>query len=204
MGMIDQQTVQKIYDAVDVVDIISDYVSLKRAGSNYKGLCPFHSEKTPSFMVSPAKGIYKCFGCGASGQGVKFIMEHDGLSYPEALRYLAKRYNIEITEEEQTEEAFQAGKKKESLQVVTEFGENFFVHSLKNTDEGKAIALSYFKERGISDESINEFRLGWSPEKRDAFTVYAEKAGYKTELLAQSGLSIVKENQAVLISWPYL
>ncbi|MEA2041593.1 MAG: DNA primase [Bacteroidota bacterium] len=194
MGLIDQHTVQKIYDSIDIVDIISDYVSLKRAGSNYKGLCPFHSEKTPSFMVSPAKGIYKCFGCGASGQAVKFIMEQDGLSYPEALRHLAKRYNIEIQEEEVSEEALQARKEKESLQVITEFGEKFFVTNLLHTTEGKNIALSYFKERGISDASIQKYKLGWSPEKRDAFTQHAEKSGYKTELLKQSGLSIIKEN----------
>ncbi len=192
MGMIDQHTVQKIYDAVDIVDIISDYVSLKRAGSNYKGLCPFHNEKTPSFMVSPAKGIYKCFGCGASGQAVKFVMEHDGLSYPEALRHLAKRYNIEIVEEEVSEEAIEARKEKESLQVVSEFAEKYFVHSLFNTEEGKNIALSYFKERGISEASIRKFRLGWSPEKRDAFTNYALKSGYKLEILSKSGLTIDK------------
>ncbi len=194
MGMIDQHTIQKIYDAIDIVDVISDYVALKRAGSNYKGRCPFHNEKTPSFMVSPAKGIYKCFGCGASGQAVKFIMEHDGLSYPEALRSLAKRYNIEITEEKLTPEVIEARKEQESLQVISEFAERFFTEMLWNTEQGKAIAQSYFKEREISETSIKKFKLGWSPEVRDAFTKHALKKGYKLNGLVKTGLTIDKGN----------
>lgn len=189
MGMIDQHTVQKIYDSIDIVDIISDYVSLKRAGANYKGLCPFHNEKTPSFMVSPAKGIYKCFGCGASGQGVKFVMEQEGMSYPEALRHLAKRYHIEIVEEEVSEEAIEARKERDSLQLITEFAERFFIDNLWNTEEGKQIGLSYFKERGISESSIHKFKLGWSPEQRDAFTKYAVDKGYRIEGLIKAGLT---------------
>ncbi len=194
MGMIDQHTVQKIYDAIDIVDIISDYLPLKRAGANYKGACPFHNEKTPSFIVSPSKGIYKCFGCGASGQAVKFIMEYDGLSYVEALKFLAKRYNIEIVEEELSPEVIQAKQEKDSLQIVSEFAQKFFINNLFNTQQGKTIAQSYFKERQISLDSIQKFKLGWSPEIRDALTKYALEKGYKMENLVKTGLTIQKDN----------
>ncbi len=190
--MIPQETVQKIYDAANIVDVIQDFISLKRAGVNYKGLCPFHGEKTPSFVVSPAKNIYKCFGCGAGGDPVKFIREHEKISFPESLRYLAKKYNIEIVETELSDEEKEERQERESLFVVTDFSKSFFINSLNNTDEGKTIGLSYFKERGYNNETITKFELGWSPEKRDALTQTALQKGYKLKFLERTGLSIVK------------
>ncbi len=191
--MIPRETVDKIFDATDVYDVVKDYVNLKKAGVNYKGNCPFHDEKTPSFVVSPAKGIYKCFGCGAAGNSVKFIMEHEKISFPEALKVLAKKYNIEIVEEEQTEEQVHEKQERDSLFIVTEFAKNFFKNTLHKTDEGKNIALSYYKERGLREDIINKFELGWSPQKRDALTETALKSGYKLKFLEATGLSIVKK-----------
>ncbi len=192
--MIPKETVDKIFDAADIYDVVKDYVSLKRAGANYKGNCPFHDEKTPSFVVSPAKGIYKCFGCGAAGNSVKFIMEHEKVSFPEALKILAKKYHIEIVEEELTEEKIQEKQTIDSLYIVTEFAKNFFKKALHETDEGRNIALSYFKERGFRDDIIKKFELGWSPKLRDAFTKTALQKGYKLQFLTQTGLTIAKEN----------
>ncbi len=192
--MIPKETVDKIFDAADIYDVVKDYVNLKRAGVNYKGNCPFHDEKTPSFVVSPAKGIYKCFGCGAAGNSVKFVMEHEKVSFPEALKILAKKYHIEIVEEELTEERIQEKQTIDSLFIVTEFAKNFFKKTLHETDEGKNIALSYFKERGFRDDIIKKFELGWSPQKRDALTGNALKAGYKLQFLTETGLTIAKEN----------
>jgi len=192
--MIPKETVDKIFDAADIYDVVKDYVNLKRAGVNYKGNCPFHDEKTPSFVVSPAKGIYKCFGCGAAGNSVKFVMEHEKVSFPEALKILAKKYHIEIVEEELTEEKIQEKQTIDSLFIVTEFAKNFFKKTLHETDEGKNIALSYFKERGFRDDIIKKFELGWSPQKRDALTENALKAGYKLQFLTETGLTIAKEN----------
>ncbi len=188
--MIPPETVRKIHEAADIVEVISDFVNLKRAGSNLKGNCPFHDEKTPSFMVSPAKQLYKCFGCGASGKPVKFIMEHEKLSYPEALKYLAKKYNIEIEERELTGEEQEQRRERESLLIVTEYAKNFFKHNLMNTEEGRNIALAYFKERQISNESIKTFDLGWSPRMRDALTKSAVSKGYKQKFLEKVGLTI--------------
>ncbi len=191
--MIPQETVQKIYDAANIVDVVQDFVSLKRAGVNYKGLCPFHGEKTPSFVVSPAKNIYKCFGCGVGGDPVKFIREHEKISFPEALRYLAKKYNIEIVEKELSNEEKEQRLERESLFVVTDFSKNFFINILNNTDEGRTIGLSYFKERGYNNETVKKFELGWSPEKRDALTQTALQKGHKLKFLEKTGLSIVKK-----------
>lgn len=191
--MIPKETVDKIFDAADVYDVIKDYVNLKRAGTNYKGNCPFHDEKTPSFVVSPAKGIYKCFGCGAAGNSVKFVMEHEKISFPEALKVLAKKYNIDVVEEELTQEKIEEKEERDSLFIVTEFAKNFFKNSLHKTEEGKNIALSYYKERGIKPEIIEKFELGWSPKKRDALTELAIKSGYKIKFLEATGLSIVKK-----------
>lgn len=192
--MIDQSTIQKIYDTANIVEIIQDFITLKRAGVNYKGNCPFHNEKTPSFVVSQAKGIYKCFGCGVGGDAVKFVMEHEKISYPEALKYIAKKYHIEIVEKELTPEQQQNRQEKDSLFIVSEFAKNFFINSLQNTSEGNNIAMSYYKERGMSPETVKKFELGWSPEKRDALTSAALQKGYKLQYLEKTGLTIVKEN----------
>lgn len=192
--MIDPLTISKIFDSADIIDVVSDFVHLKRRGANYLGLCPFHNEKTPSFTVSPAKGIFKCFGCGKGGNAVNFIMEHEHLSYPEALKYLAKKYGIEIEERELSEEEKKLSSEKESLLIVSEYASKFFTEQLFRTDEGVEIGLSYFRERGFNEQVIKEFKLGYSPEQRDALTKSALNNGYKIEFLEKTGLSIVKEN----------
>ena len=192
--MIDQSTIDKIFAAVDIVEVISDFVNLKKAGTNYKGLSPFTNEKTPSFFVSPAKGIFKCFSSGVGGNAISFIMEHEKLSYPEALRYLAKKYNIEITEKEESPEEIREKNERESLLALTDFAARQFREWLKNREEGKAIGLSYLKERGLRETVIEKFQLGYSLESRDAFTRVAIEKGYKEEYLVKSGLTIDKGN----------
>jgi len=192
--LIDPLTISKIFDSIDIIDVVSDFVHLKRRGANYLGLCPFHNEKTPSFTVSPAKGIFKCFGCGKGGNAVNFIMEHEHLSYPEALKYLAKKYGIEIEERELSEEEKKLSTEKDSLLIVSEYASNFFTEQLFQTDEGVEIGLSYFRERGFNEKVIKDFKLGYSPEKRDALTQSALNKGYKLEFLEKTGLSIVKDN----------
>ncbi len=188
--MIDPVTIEKILDAADIVDVIGDFVSLKKRGVNYVGLCPFHNEKTPSFTVSPSKGIFKCFGCGRGGNVVNFIMEYEHLSYPEALRYLAKKYNIEIEERELTEEEIHEQHETESLFKVTEFAKKFFIKSLYDNLEGISIGLSYFKERGFIQETLKSFDIGYCPGHSDAFSQAALQAGYKKDYLVKTGLSI--------------
>lgn len=190
--MIDDATIQRILEAARVDEVISDYISLKKRGVNYLGLCPFHDEKTPSFIVSPAKGIYKCFGCGKGGNAVNFVMEHEKISYPEALKYLAKKYHIEVHEKEQTPEQILQRNERESLLIVSGFAQKYFTKTLNKTDEGKAIGLSYFKERGINPTMIERFKLGYSPEKRDALTKEAISRGYKKDFLVKTGLTIEK------------
>lgn len=192
--MIDSTTVERIIDTAQIVDVIQDFVSLKRRGANFIGLCPFHNEKTPSFTVSPSKGIFKCFGCGKGGNSVNFIMEHEHFSYPDALKYLARKYGIEIEEKVLSDEEKQLGNERESLIIINEYAAKYFANSLLNTEEGIAIGLSYFKERGFNRNIINEFKLGYSPEQRDAFTENALRNGYKKEFLEKSGLSIFKDN----------
>jgi len=192
--MIDQETVNKIIETAQIVEVVQDFVNLKRRGVNYIGLCPFHNEKTPSFTVSPAKGIYKCFGCGQAGNSVSFIMEHEQLSYPEALKYLARKYGIPIVETEQSEEQIAQKNERESMLIVTEFASKYFQNILHNHQEGKAIGLSYFKERGFAKEIIEKFHLGYALEQRDAFTQEALKKGYKLKYLIQTGLTIEKNN----------
>jgi len=192
--MIDPLTIQKIFDSAEIVDVVSDFVHLKRRGANFLGLCPFHNEKTPSFTVSPAKGIFKCFGCGKGGNAVNFIMEHEHLTYPDALRYLAKKYAIEIEERELSDEEKKLGSERESLHIVSNYASDFFADNLFKTDEGVEIGLSYFRERGFTEQIIREFKLGYSPEKRDAFTQEAQKNGYKIEFMQKTGLTISKEN----------
>jgi len=188
--MIDPQTIARIIDTADIVDVIGDFVSLKKRGANYMGLCPFHNEKTPSFSVSPSKGIFKCFGCGKGGNVVNFIMEYEHLSYPEALRYLAKKYNIEIEERELTDEEVREQQESESLYAVTEYARKFFMDSLYNNLEGISVGLTYFKERGFIQETLKSFDIGYCPGRSDEFTRAALKNGYKKEYLVKAGLTI--------------
>ncbi len=191
--MISQETVNKIFDTVDIVEVISDYVTLKKSGTNYKGLSPFTNEKTPSFMVSPSKGIFKDFSSGKGGNAVGFLMEHEKLSYPEALQYLARKYNIPIEETELTPEDIQQRNERESMLAVTQYAQKYFTEQLHSA-EGKAVGLSYLRQRGFRDDIIEKFFLGYSPEDRKALTNQALKAGYKQEFLVKTGLTIEKED----------
>lgn len=191
--MIDQATIQKIFDAADIYEVVSDFVSLKKRGVNYLGLCPFHNEKTGSFTVSPAKGIYKCFGCGKGGNAVNFIMEHEQMSYVEALKYLAAKYHIPIEEKELTEEQKKEKTERESMLVVTAYAQEYFKYQLHHTDEGRSVGLGYLRQRGISDEMIEKFGLGYNPEEWGAFSNTAINKGYKKEYLVKTGLSIENE-----------
>ena len=190
--MIPKQTIDEIFDAAIIEDVVGEFVPLKKRGANLLGNCPFHNEKSPSFTVSPAKGIYKCFGCGKAGNSVNFIMEHEHYSYPEALRFLANKFNIEIEEEEQTSEQKEAADERESLYIVSNYAANYFNKQLLESDEGKAIGLSYFLERGFREDIIEKFQLGYNPDGWKAFTDEAEKAGHNLKYLANSGLTIVK------------
>lgn len=191
--MIPKDTIDRIIDAARVEEVIGDFITLKKRGANLLGLCPFHGEKTPSFTVSPAKGIYKCFGCGKAGNSVNFIMDHESLTYPEALRYLAKKYNIEVVEKEITPEEKAQINEKESLYIVASYAQKYFTENLHTTDEGKSIGLGYFKERGFRSDIIEKFQLGYSMEARRAFSEAAVKAGYKPEYLVKAGLSILSD-----------
>ena len=193
--MISKATIEKVFEIARVDEVIGDFVLLKRAGSNFKGLSPFSDERSPSFMVSPAKGIWKDFSSGKGGNAVSFVMEHEKFTYPEAIRYLAKKYNIEIEETEQTNEEKEIASEKESLFLVSEFAASFFQEVLLNHEEGKAIGLTYFKERGFTTETITKFRLGYSPETWDAFTKEALGKGYKLDYLEKTGLTIVGDNK---------
>lgn len=186
--MIDQATIDKIMAATDIVDVVSDFVSLRRRGANYWGLCPFHDDRSPSFSVSPSKGVCKCFSCGKGGSAIHFIMEHEQLSYYEALKYLAKKYNIEVHEKELSDEERQKRSERENMFVVNTFAQEFFSKSLLETDEGRSVGLAYFKERGFNEDIIRKFGLGYSPEKRDALAVEAQKRGYKIDYLLKTGL----------------
>ncbi|MBQ2112651.1 MAG: DNA primase [Bacteroidales bacterium] len=187
--MIPQETVNKILDAAQIVDVVGDFVTLKKRGANHIACCPFHNEKTPSFSVSASKGIYKCFGCGKSGTAVGFVMEHENMSFTEALKYLAKKYHIEVVEKEETAEEIAQRQRHESLLLVSEFAGKFFQESL-DTPEGQSIAWQYFKSRGLEDETIRKFGLGWAPLSRKALSDAARAAGYKEEFLVESGVSI--------------
>ena len=194
--MISQKTIDKIFSTIRVEEIIGEYVQLKRAGSNFKGLSPFHDEKTPSFVVSPSKQIWKDFSSGKGGTAITFLMEIEGFTYPEALRHAAKKYGIEIEEEqvEYSEEQKKAQSEREILYKIHEVANTFFQENLWETQEGKTIALSYFKERELHDDIIKKFQLGYSPEKKNAFTEYALAKGYEKEILEKSGISIFPEN----------
>jgi DNA primase len=191
--MIPKETISTIFEAARIDEVVGEFVSLKKRGASMIGLCPFHNEKTPSFNVSPVKGIYKCFGCGKAGNSVNFIMEHEQLSYPEALRWLARKYSIEIAEEEQTPEQVIANNERESLYVVCSFAQKNFTETLWESDEGKSVGLSYFRERGFTTEIIEKFQLGYSFDKWRGFSDAAIQAGHKLEYLVKAGLTISKE-----------
>ncbi|MEI8085143.1 MAG: DNA primase [Paludibacter sp.] len=195
--MIDQPTIDRITDAAQIQDVVSDYVTLKKRGVNLLGLCPFHNEKTPSFMVSPAKGIFKCFGCGKGGNSVHFIMGHEQITYYEALKFLAKKYNIEVQERELSPQEMAVRNDRESMFLVNEFAQKHFSHTLHNHIDGKSIGLSYFRERGFRDDIVQKFQLGYSLDQRDAFTQSAIKAGYNKEYLVKTGLTFEGENNYV-------
>lgn len=189
--MIPKDTVDKIIDAARVEEVIGEFITLKKRGANLLGLCPFHGEKTPSFTVSPVKGIYKCFGCGKAGNSVNFVMEHLQLSYPEALKWLAKKYNIEVVEREITPEEHQRQNERESLLIVMQYAQRYFTAMMLQSDEGRSVGLGYFLERGLKHEIIERFQLGYSPADRNAFTQAAVAAGYQPQYLAKTGMSIV-------------
>jgi len=193
--MISQQTIQQILSRIDIIEIVGAFVKLKKRGTNYLGLCPFHNEKTPSFTVSPAKEIYKCFGCGRSGNTISFLMEHEKYSYAEALRWLAARYNVEIEEKELNPQQRQQQQLAESLYIINAFAQKFFSDTMFNTEEGQDVGLSYLKERGFSEETMRKFQLGYSPDARDVFARAALAAQYNLEYLQKSGLVVVRDEK---------
>ena len=193
--MISKNTIDKVYDQMRVEEVIGDFVQLKKSGSNYKGLSPFSNERTPSFMVSPVKQIWKDFSSGKGGNAIAFLMEHEHFTYPEAIRYLANKYHIEIEETVISSEEKEKADERESLYIVSEFAQNFFKKVLTETEQGKAIGLTYFKERGFTPETIKKFRLGYSPDQWTAFTDEALSEGYKLEFLEKTGLTIVKDDK---------
>ncbi len=194
--MIPQETVNLILDTARIEDVVGDFVTLKRRGANYVACCPFHNEKTPSFYVSPAKGIFKCFGCGKSGSAVGFVMEHEHSSYVEALRYLAAKYKIDIVEEEESPEEIVRRQRRESLLLVSEFAQKFFASQLQ-TPEGKAVGYQYLRNRGLEDETIARFGLGWAPSGKTTFIDAAIAAGYKMEYILAAGLAVQREDGSV-------
>ncbi len=197
--MIDRETVDRIYAAANIVDIIGDFVTLKRQGVNYQACCPFHNEKTPSFVVSPAKGLYKCFGCGKGGNAVTFLMEHESITYPEALKMVAKRYGIEVQEREQTPEEQRRNDDRESMFVLNGWAAEYFSKYLHESDEGMAVGLSYFRQkRALTEATIRKFGLGFCPAKGDRMSKDAVAAGYKQEFLLSTGLSIARERDGSL------
>ncbi len=192
--MINQETIQRIVDTAKIEDVIGQFVSLKKRGSNHIGCCPFHNEKTPSFYVSPSKGIYKCFGCGEAGDVVKFLMKHEHYTYPEALRWLADKYNIEIQEEEMTDEQRERQSERDGLFHVSEFAQKYFADLLYNNELGRAVGLAYFHQRGLSDDIIRRFGLGYCLDEWSDFTDHAMHNGYSQTVLEKTGLTIVKED----------
>ena len=194
--MIPQDTVDLILDTAQIADVVSDFVTLKRRGANFVACCPFHNEKTPSFYVSPSKGIYKCFGCGKAGSAVGFIMEHEHCSYSEALHYLARRYNIEIVEKEESAEEIVLKQRRESLLLVSEFAQKYYTEQL-SSGEGRSVGYAYYQTRGIEDATIARFGLGWAPSGKRTFTDAALAAGYKLEYLVAAGLSVQHEDGSV-------
>jgi DNA primase len=197
-NMIDQVTIERIQDAARIVDVVADFITLRKRGSNYVGLCPFHDDHSPSFYVSPAKNICKCFVCGEGGAPVHFIMKHEQLSYYDALKYLAKKYHIEVEEKELTDEEKQAQNIRESLFILNEYARDFFEKILHEHPEGRAVGMSYFRERGFRDDIIKKFQLGYSLEQRNAFSTEALKSGYQREYLLKTGLAYGGEHMQPL------
>ena len=192
--MIDRRTIDRIMDAMNIVDVVGEFVTSRRAGVNYKGLCPFHNEKTPSFVVSPAKGVCHCFGCGKGGNSINFLMEHEQMTYPEALRWLAKRYNIEIVEKELTDEEKQQATDRESMFIVNEWAMNYFTDILYNNVDGQTVGMQYFRSRGFRDDIIKKFHLGYALPGRDALAQAARKKGYQDKYLISTGLCYQQDN----------
>jgi len=195
--LISQHTIQQIQNRIDIIEIIGGFVKLKKRGTNYLGNCPFHNEKTPSFTVSPSKEIYKCFGCGKSGNTIGFLMEHEKYSYVEALRWLAQRYNIELEETQVSAEQLAIRQQADSLYIINQFAQQFFADILLNSEEGRDIGLSYLRERGFTEETIRKFQLGFNPEARNQFAQAAIKGQYNTELLIKSGLVVSRNDELV-------
>lgn len=193
--MIDQSTVERIIETSRIEEVVGDFISLKKRGVNFIGNCPFHNEKTPSFTVSPAKGIYKCFGCGAGGNAINFVMEHEQINYVEALKFLAKKYHIEIVEEEVSPEQQKQRNERESMMIVSTFAQKYFSEQLYNSPEGKAVGLSYFKERGFREDIIEKFQLGYAIDQQENFTKAALGKGYKRDYLEKTGLTIVRNDR---------
>ena len=192
--MIDRDTIDRIYASADIVEVINDYVTLKKKGVNYQACCPFHNEKTPSFVVSPSKGLYKCFGCGKGGNAVSFVMEHENITYPEALKIVAKKYGIEVKEKEESEEDKIRQNNRESMFMLNSWASDYFANTLHNTDEGISVGLSYFRQaRGFSESTIHKFGLGFCPSGGDKMTQDALRAGYKEEFLLSTGLTLKRE-----------
>ena len=197
--MIDRSTIDRIYAAANIVDIVSDYVTLKKKGMNYQACCPFHNEKTPSFVVSPSKGVFKCFGCGKGGNAVTFVMEQENISYPEALKIVAKRYGIQVEEREQTEEDVRRNNDRESMFALNGWASEYFSKYLTGNAEGKSIGYSYFSQkRGFTDATIRKFGLGFCSATGDAMVEAALAAGYKQEYLLSTGLALTRESDGRL------
>ena len=197
--MIDRETVDRIYAAANIVDIIGEYVTLKRKGVNYQACCPFHNEKTPSFVVSPSKGVYKCFGCGKGGNAVTFLMEHENITYPEALKMVAKRYGIEVKEKEMSEEEVRRNDDRESMFALNGWAADYFANYLHHETEGMSVGMAYFRQkRGMTDATIKKFGLGFCPARGDRMSKDALAAGYKKEFLVSTGLSLERESDGSL------
>ena len=192
--MIDQLTIDRIFAAADIVDVVSDFVPLRRQGANYQACCPFHSEKTPSFVVSPSKGVFKCFGCGKGGNAVSFVMEHESMSYVDALKYLGRKYNIEVHEKERTPEEIQQNDNRESMMVLNGWAADYFHKALTESQEGRNVGLTYFRERGFTDATIEKFGLGYSPGGYSTFSKAALEAGFKEEFLTGTGLAYKRDD----------
>src|SRR6516162_8006311 len=197
MAMISPQTIEQITNRIDIIDVVGEFVKLKKRGANYLGLCPFHNEKTPSFTVSPSKEIYKCFGCGKSGNTITFLMEHEKYSYAEALKWLAQRYNIEIQETEVSDETRIVQQAAESLHALNNFAQKFFTEQLLQTEDGRNNALTYLEERGYDLNTIEKFQLGYNPQTRNAFSSAALKQQFSKEILLKSGLVVERNDELV-------
>lgn len=191
--MIDRDTVDRIYAAANIVEVVSEFVTLKKKGTNYQACCPFHGERTPSFVVSPAKGLFKCFGCGKGGNAVTFVMEHEKMTYVDALKYVARKYGVEVAERELSPEDAKRNDDRESMMIVNGWAADYFQNTLRETDEGLSVGMGYFRERGFTDATIRKFGLGFCPAKGDAMTMAALSAGYKEQFLVDTGLTIKRE-----------